>query len=189
MINKQGKDTYTYEDYIGFGDDVKCEIIDGYIYDMSPAPSSTHQRILSFLHGEIWSYLKDKKCEVFPAPFDVFFLEENQEFIKSNKIVQPDISVICDKNKIDEKGCIGAPDFIIEIVSPSSKSHDYIRKLNLYNEFKVREYWIVNPESKTILKYNMGIDGFQDPTQYTFNDKIKVKIFDNLIIDMNELNI
>ncbi len=156
---------------------------------MSPAPTTTHQRMLGFLYREISTYLKGKVCEAFPSPFDVFLVDEGQDMKDCNKIVQPDIAVICDKDKINDKGCIGTPDFIVEITSKYNKAHDYITKLNLYNANKVREYWIVNPENKTIITYVLELenDNFSAPVAYTFNDKVKSSIFEALEIDFNEL--
>lgn len=103
--------------------------------------------------------------------------------------MQPDISVICDKNKLTDKGCTGSPDMIIEVVSPFNPSSDYIRKLNLYDQYKVREYWIVNPMEQTILAYRIdpATNQYAAPKSYTFNDKIKVSIYDNLEINFAEI--
>ena len=119
-------------------------------------------------------------CEVYPAPFNVWLKKESK-----NK-VEPDISVICDPDKITEKGCEGAPDWIIEIVSPNNPMNDYIRKLNLYLESGVREYWIVDPIKDQITVYNFEEIGFS-PTYYTFNDTVKAGIYDDLFIDFKEI--
>lgn len=185
MLNKKTNSRYTYEDYSGF-DSIRCEIIDGVVYDMSPAPSSTHQRLSVFLSSRIFDYLKGKTCSVFAAPFDVFFVEDGQDISQCINIIQPDISVICDKSKITEKGCVGAPDMIIEIVSPSSGSHDYVRKLNLYLDHKVREYWIVSPKTKKVMKYMLDGDNFTEPEHYTFQETVRATVLDGLDIDFRE---
>lgn len=182
MLRKQLNHYYTYKDYFELDNNIRCEIINGVIYDMSPAPSSTHQRLLSFLHGEIWNYLKNKPCEVFPAPLDVFLYSGN--ISDCDTIVQPDITIVCDKNKITEKGCEGAPDFIIEIISPSNKLKDYVTKLHLYSKNSVKEYWIVDPINRTILKYVLMNDAA--PVYHTFNDVLKIDILENLVIDFKE---
>ena len=141
-----------------------------------------HQKILSELHITIGQYIREKGglCEVYPAPFAVKLFKDDKT------ITEPDISVICDPNKLTDKGCCGAPDWIIEIVSPSTSSHDYVRKLNLYMDAGVREYWIVNPMEKSVYVYFLVEDRFQTKS-YTFRDRIKVSIYDDLWIDFKEL--
>ena len=130
---------YTEEDYYNLPENVRAELIEGKLIYNQAAPSRIHQAILMELSGTIRDYLKSKSgtCRVYPAPFAVKLMENRKT------IVEPDISVICDKSKLTDRGCTGAPDWIIEIVSPSNSSHDYILKLNLYANAGVREYWIV----------------------------------------------
>lgn len=175
----QGK-FYTIDDIYTLPDGERAELIDGQLYDMAP-PNIRHQRILSFLHLEIGNYIRANEgaCEVFPAPFAVFL------FADGSKYLEPDISVICDKDKLDEHGCNGAPDWVIEIVSPGSRVMDYYTKLSLYREAGVREYWIVDPEKQTILVYDLGRAAA--PAIYSFADTIKVNIYDNLEIDFSGL--
>jgi len=173
---------YTIEDIYNLPDGVRAELIDGHIYYMAP-PNRNHQSILGFIYNAIYNYIKSDKgiCKVYPAPFAVFLGNDN------SKYVEPDISVICDKNKLDDKGCNGAPDWIVEIISPSTASHDYINKLSLYKTTGVREYWIVNPNTQIITVYFFESETLAQP--YTFHDKIKVNIYDDLIIDFNQLDI
>ena len=184
-INAIDNKIYTYEDYLKFPEDQIVEIIDGRISAMSPAPSRIHQEIIMELSAEIRNYIKSNNgsCKVYPAPFDVVLVGENQDAKESKNIVQPDISVICDKNKLTDKGCTGSPDMIVEIISQYNPRNDYIRKLNLYEQFKVKEYWIVNPMKKNILVYTLTEEGYGMPDMYTFNDIVKVNIYDNLEID------
>jgi len=174
---------YTEDDYYNLPEDVRAELIDGRIYYQA-APGRQHQTILSELHIAIGNYLKSKKgsWRVFPAPFAVKLFEDRKN------IVEPDISVICDRSKLTDRGCTGAPDWIIEIISPGTSSHDYIRKLNLYADAGVREYWIVDPRTEKITVYYLEVS---DPVidNYTFQDKIKVNIYDDLWIDFKELDI
>jgi Uma2 family endonuclease len=162
-------------------DGVRAELLDGIVYDMAP-PNTRHQLLLSELHAAIHHQIKSKKgkCKVFPAPFAVYLHDDELNY------VEPDISVICDPSKINEKGCNGAPDWIIEIVSPSSVRHDYVTKLSAYMNAGVKEYWIVN-----LLKNMISVTSFDDlPMQnYTFNEKIKVHIYDDFEIDFAELDI
>ncbi|WAM31054.1 Uma2 family endonuclease [Caldicellulosiruptor naganoensis] len=181
---------WTYQDYLKLPEEARVEIIDGVIYDMSPAPSRVHQKIVSELTITIGSYLRQNKkpCEIYTAPFDVVLVSEGQDENQAINVVQPDISIICDKRKLTEKGCVGAPEMIIEVVSPNNLIHDYVRKLNLYTQFGVKEYWIVNPANQTILVYRLkDNEGLQAPESYTFNDKIKVGIFEDLIIDFAQI--
>ena len=175
---------YTEEDYYNSPEDVRAELIDGQFYDIA-SPSRIHQEILGFLFLGISSYIRSKNgdCKVYPAPFAVkLFVDDNRT------VAEPDISVICDPNKLTDRGCTGAPDWIVEIVSPSNSSHDYIRKLNLYADAGVREYWIVNPQKETIFVYHLEETKFE-AAAYTFQDKIKVNIYDDLLIDFTELGL
>jgi Uma2 family endonuclease len=158
---------------------------------MSPAPSRIHQEIVIELAYQLKNYIKlnNGPCKVYTAPFDVVLKNDDEDAGHSKNIVQPDISVICDKNKLTDKGCTGSPDMIVEIISPSNSRDDYIKKLNLYEQFKVREYWIVNPINKSILVYTLSENGYEMPNIYTFSNKVKVNIWDNLEIDFTTLNL
>lgn len=172
---------YTEADYFNLSEDVRAELIDGRIYYQA-APNRIHQEILNYLSTEINIYIrsKDGKCRIYPAPFAVKLYHDKKN------IVEPDISVICDQSKLTDQGCTGAPDWIIEIVSPSNPGHDYIRKLNLYADAGVREYWIVDPCTEKVLVYYLSQADFQMET-YTFKDKIKVNIYDDLLIDFSKV--
>lgn len=190
-INPINNQIYTYDDYLKFADDEVVEIVDGRISAMSPAPSRIHQEIISEILVELRNYIRSNNgpCKVYPAPFDVVLKNDDEEPGYSRNIVQPDISVICDKNKLTDKGCVGSPDMIVEVVSPFNPRNDYIKKLNLYEQFKVREYWIVNPMKKSIFVYTLTDNGYDAPTSYTFNDKVKVNIYNDLEIDFKSLNL
>lgn len=173
---------YTIDDIYALPDGIRAELIDGQIYYMAP-PSTKHQRILSFLHLEIGNHIRSKggTCEVFPAPFAVFLYADDSKYL------EPDISVICDRSKLDEHGCKGAPDWIIEIVSSSSRAMDYYTKLSLYREAGVHEYWIVDPIKQTILVYDMAQAAA--PAIYSFSDTIKANICDNLEINFSKMQL
>lgn len=173
---------YTEEDYYNLPETVRAELINGQFYYMA-APSRIHQKILSALHILIGNYIRERagSCEIYPAPFAVKLFHDKET------IVEPDISVICDPKKLTESGCSGAPDWVIEIVSPGTSSHDYVRKLNLYANAGVREYWIVNPKNKTVFVYFFEQNAF-DVRSYTFQDKIQVNIYPDLSIDFVELS-
>jgi len=173
---------HTEDDYYNLPEDFRAELIKGEFYDMA-APSRLHQEILNFLNTEINIYIRSKggTCRIYPAPFAVKLFQDD------TTIVEPDISVICDKTKLTKKGCSGAPDWIIEIVSPGNAAHDYIRKLNLYKDAGVREYWIVDPDQQQVFVYYLEDVEFKVCT-YSFQNKIKANIYDDLWIDFRELD-
>ena len=175
------KKSYTIVDYYNLPENVRAEIIDGQIYYQA-APSRIHQEILGELYTIIHNYIKSKKgsCKVYPAPFAVELGESDRL-----TIVEPDISIICNPDKLTDRGCIGAPDWIIEIVSPSNSSHDYVKKLNLYANTGVREYWIVNPMKKNIYVYYFEENQFETMV-YTFQNKVKVNIYEDFYIDFSD---
>lgn len=173
-------ESYTIDDIYALPDGQRAELIDGVIYDMSP-PSFRHQYLSSKLVSKIDQYIEAKKgnCIVIASPFAVFLNADNKNY------VEPDISIICDKTKINGKGCNGAPDWIIEIVSPSTRQNDYGIKLFKYCNAGVREYWIVDPIKNRITVYN-----FEDKTnveEYTFSDKVKAGIYEDLEINFSEI--
>jgi Uma2 family endonuclease len=170
----------TIEQYEALTETARVEVFDGIAYDMA-SPSEAHQTILLELSTVLNNYIKSKNspCRVFPAPFDVK-LSDNPL-----TIVQPDLMIICDRSKLDGKRCNGAPDFIIEIVSPSNPSDDYIRKLYYYKNAGVREYWIVDPRRKTVtINY---FDGDMLAIQYSFDTTIKVNIYEDLYVNFSEI--
>lgn len=171
----------TLDQYDALPEDRRVEVFEGVVYDMS-SPSQDHQTISMELSTSINTYIKKIKgsCRVFHAPFDVK-LSDNPL-----TIVQPDILVVCDKDKLDGKRCNGAPDFIIEIVSPGNPSDDYIRKLYYYKNYGVREYWIVDPRRKTVtVNY---FEGDMLNVQYSFDSIIKVNIYDDLFINFSQIS-
>lgn len=174
---------YTIDDIYKLPEGIRAELIDGQIYYMAP-PSTTHQRISGKIYRQIADFfdLNNGVCEVFAAPFAVFLSEDD------TKYVEPDISVICDPDKLDDRGCHGAPDWIIEIVSPSNSSHDYINKLALYKAAGVREYWIIDPKRNAILVYFFEEKSF-NVIHHTLQDKVTVNIYDDLAIDFSHFGI
>lgn len=177
---KSQPETVTLEQYENFPDDKRVEVFDGIVYDMA-GPSQEHQTISMELSTIINTYIKSQNgsCRVFHAPFDVK-LSDNPL-----TIVQPDLMIICDKDKLDGKRCNGAPDFVIEIVSPGNPADDYIRKLYYYKNAGVREYWIVDPRRK-IITVNY-FEGDMLNVQYSFDAVIKVNIYQDLFIDFAEI--
>lgn len=176
---------YTYSDYVKWPDDERWELINGIAYDMSPAPSRRHQEISMELARQISNYLADKPCRVYAAPFDVRLPEGEQADEDIKNVVQPDIVVVCDPAKLDDRGCKGAPDLIIEISSPHTSGKDMKEKLDLYERTGVREYWIAHPTDKILMVFKLGPDGrYGRPYVYTEGDTVKVGIFEDLSIDL-----
>ena len=174
------ENTYTTDYIYSLPEGQRAELIDGVIYDMAP-PNRLHQELVSELHYKITDYIKKNNgaCKVFPAPFAVFLNADDKTY------VEPDISVICDKSKLDDRGCVGAPDWIIEIVSPGSRRMDYFTKLFKYRTAGVREYWIVDPLKNFVIVYNFDTS---DSEQYTFADTIKAGIYEDLYIDFSKMD-
>lgn len=181
MAIKGGKG-YTTADIEALPEGERAELIDGEMFRMD-TPARIHQEILVALMWEIQSYIKNKKgnCRLYPAPFGVYIKKDNRNF------VIPDISVICDRDKLNEKGCLGAPDWAIEIVSPSSVKMDYERKTVLYREAGVREYWIVDSDQKAVTVYDFEHNA--EAVQYPFSERIKVGIYEDLYLLFSEMDI
>ena len=177
MAELKREEVYTIEDIYALPDGERAELIDGQIYYMSP-PSWSHQRISRKLHQTIANYIDSNngKCEVLAAPFAVFLNNDDINY------VEPDLSVICDLSKLDDKGCHGAPDWVIEIVSPSSKPRDYMTKLFKYRTANVREYWIVDPMKELVTVY-----GFEKNIveQYNFGEEVPAGIYEGFSIKVD----
>lgn len=172
---------YTYADYVTWDDDQRYELIDGVPYLMS-SPSSAHQEISGNLFLQFATFLKGKTCKVFSAPYDVRLNAED----KDDTVVQPDISIICDPNKIEEKGCKGAPDMIVEILSPSTARHDQLVKFNKYREAGVQEYWIVNPEGRNVQAFLLK-DGGYFSQAYGDVDSVPINVLDDCQINLADV--
>lgn len=175
---------YTTDDIYALPDGERAELIDGNIYYMA-LPSRKHQKLVHFLDRTIGNYIQSKNgvCEVYPAPFAVF-LNENDK-----TCVEPDISVICDKNKLTDKGCHGAPDWIIEIVSSGSKRLDYSIKLFKYRTSGVREYWIVDPDKNRITVWNFEEASMESIEEYSLSDRVRTNICEGFEIDFSTIDI
>ena len=173
-------DQYTSEDYWNLPEGTRAELIDGKLYDMAP-PSRIHQRLVSKLTSVIDQYISNHhgNCQVYPAPFAVNLDADDKDW------VEPDISVICDPNKLTDRGCSGAPDLIFEIVSPSSRKLDYGIKNGIYSQSGVREYWIVDPAKERVTVYHYEDDAA--PVIYSFTQDIPVGVYPGLTIKINDL--
>ncbi|MBD5484314.1 MAG: Uma2 family endonuclease [Lachnospiraceae bacterium] len=173
------KGLYTTADIEALPEGERAELIDGEMFMMA-TPMLRHQDLLMWLAATIWNFIAEHRgrCKILPAPFGVYIKDDEHNF------VEPDISVICDLDKLDEKGCHGAPDWVIEIVSPSSKYMDRVRKLTLYKEAGVREYWIVDPMQRNVTVYDL--EHADNPKVSAFTDQVKVGIYEDFAIDFNK---
>jgi Uma2 family endonuclease len=158
LANLDLNKTYTYADYLKWDFTERVELIKGKVYQMMAAPGSRHQILCVKLIVLLSNSLKRKGCQVFTAPFDVRLPGKSKEDLGIDTVVQPDVCVVCDKSKIDAKGCLGAPDIIVEILSPSNNLLEINKKFDLYEQSGVKEYWIVSPQDNTFL-VNILIDG------------------------------
>ncbi len=182
------KEKYTYADYLTWPDGERWELIDGYAYNMSPARRRKHQDLLLEIARKFADYFDDRPCKVYVAPFDVRLVEDYSDDHLIENVVQPDISVFCDKKRLDEKGAIGAPDLVLEILSPSTAGKDIKTKLLLYQKYAVKEYWIVDPEQDTVEVIVLDAEGKYNPgTVYGKEEAAASVLFEGLVIDLGLL--
>lgn len=181
--------TYTYRDYLTWKLQERLELLRGKIALMSPAPNLRHQRVSSNLHGSLWQYLKQKPCQLFSAPFDVR-LPRHKEGVEEPiyTVVQPDLCVICDPAKLDERGCVGAPDLVVEILSPGNSRREMREKYELYEEAGVHTYWIVDPEHSTVQRFVLNdAEIFIGLQPLTDEDQLTSELFPGLSIELGEV--
>lgn len=182
------KEFFTYGDYLSWPEEERWEIIDGFPFHMSAAPSRIHQAILREILTQFNLYLKGKTCKVYAAPFDVRLPKGDEAEEKIDTVVQPDLVVVCDPQKLDDRGCKGAPDLIIEILSTHTAAKDMKIKRQLYEQVGVREYWLVDPGNKVVQIYErVENNQYGKPKIYTEGDQAKVSIFPDLLIDLSEI--
>jgi len=181
------KTQYTFNDLLGWEENELFEIINGELFLMA-TPSTTHQMISGEIFRQIANYLAGKKCKVISAPFSVRLFEQDDDTPEDvDTVVEPDISIICDMDKLDTHGCKGAPDMVVEILSPSSLRHDRLVKLNLYQKAKVREYWIIDPENKAVQVFLHDGDFLRIFEEYEAKDVAKVNVLDGCFIELNKV--
>jgi Uma2 family endonuclease len=182
MPLSQKREHYTYADYATWPDDVRYELIGGEAWLMSPAPAQRHQEICIEIVRQLADYLDDKPCRVFIAPFDVRLNAEADD----DTVVQPDILVVCDKAKLNGKNCVGAPDMIVEVLSPSTTKHDRITKLALYRRYGVREYWTVDPDVPLVETHILK-DGDYIIRRYGDSGEVAVIVLDGCVINLDKV--
>ncbi|MCF8254500.1 MAG: Uma2 family endonuclease [Bacteroidia bacterium] len=180
-------DRYSYADYLGWNIPEIVEIIKGRVFKMNAAPKRIHQKISGRLFLKFGNFLEGKKCEVYDAPFDVRLSNNYDENHTIFTVVQPDLCVICDPSKLDEAGCLGAPDLIVEILSPGNSKKELQNKYEVYEESGVLEYWVISPEAETLLVYSLINGKYQASKLYTSGDQISTPILPGLSINLEEL--
>lgn len=189
MALRQPRDEHlTYQNYVGWSDDQRWELIDGTEYAMSPAPGPAHQEIVARLVTRLQEFLEDKTCKVLPAPIDVLLPAGDEADERVDTVVQPDVLVVCDPAKIREKNIRGAPDLVIEVMSPSSSSRDAILKRRLYERTGVREFWLVSPSDRLVTVFRLGADGtFDKPTIYDAEGQVEVSVLPGFTLDLGRV--
>lgn len=182
------KERYTFADVLTWEENERIEIINGEAFMMAP-PSRLHQEISGALFAQLYNFLEGKRCKVYPAPFAVRLFERDGESPEDvDTMVEPDISVVCDSNKLDKHGCKGAPDMVIEILSPSSLRHDRLVKLGLYQRAGVREYWIVDPENKAVQVFLQDDSGsLKIHEDYGQEDVAKVNVLNGCFVELKRV--
>jgi Uma2 family endonuclease len=187
---------YTYRNYRTWPDDERWELIDGRAWAMSPAPKSRHQALVWRLSSLLYNFLKGKPCRAYPSPFDVLLPEGDEADDDVSTIVQPDVSVFCDKSRITERGARGAPDLVMEILSPSTSKRDQSVKFELYERSGVREYWVVDPAAWSVWVYHLQGVSAATPRRYDEGElrdrlgdtsPLSSRVLEGFVVDLEEL--
>ncbi len=182
-INK----VYSYADYFKWKFEERVELIRGYIFKMSPAPNRRHQRISMFMGNALYNFLHGKKCEVYTAPFDVRLPRKSTDDKEIITVVQPDICVICDPSKLDKRGCLGAPDIVVEILSPGNNTKELKNKYEVYEEAGIKEYWVVSPQDNTFVAYTLTNGRYQPSRIMVAGDVVTSTVLEGFSLDLTEL--
>lgn len=179
--------TYSYANYLNWHIQERFELIKGKIFEMT-APSTKHQRFTGRIFLELGNFLKGKKCEAFIAPFDVRFPYKSKDDVDVTTVLQPDVCVVCDPGKIDSRGCLGAPDIVVEVLSPGNNRKELDNKYKIYEEFGVREYWIVHPSERSLLQYMLNDEGvFVAGKPYASGDELISDLLPGFRLNIDEL--
>lgn len=187
LPSQKDNNRYSYAEYLKWSDEKRWELLDGIAFNIA-APSRRHQEVSGELFYQIRSYLANKPCKIYSAPFEVRFSEPEQKDGQIVNVVQPDLTIVCDKSKLDDKGCLGAPDIIVEIISPTSISLDYVKKLALYERYQVKEYWIVHPLDNTVMVFTLGKENqYGKPSIFTEDCQLKSRVIADLTINLKQV--
>lgn len=173
----------TYSDYLTWDDGQRWEILDGQAVAMSPAPTLDHQEIVGEVFVQLANQLRGKPCRPFVSPVDVRLPKPGQTDETTDRVVQPDVLVVCDPKKLDRRGVRGAPDLVIEVLSPATAGHDHLRKRRVYESAGVREYWLIHPGDRTVLVYLLQDGSYGKPDVQTMEEPTPVQVLDGVLID------
>lgn len=180
--------TYSYAHYLNWLFDERLELIKGKIFKMSPGPARLHQKVLSNLFKPFVIFLEGKPCDVYVAPFDVRFPKGSKADKDIYTVLQPDLCVICDKSKLDDRGCLGAPDLVVEILLPGNNKKELLNKYKVYEEFGVKEYWVVGPSEQTVLIYTLGETGKYYPSKlFTLSEEVTSSVLPGFVLNIDEV--
>ncbi|MFI5196493.1 MAG: Uma2 family endonuclease [Chitinophagales bacterium] len=179
--------SYTYSDYLKWNFKERVELIKGKLFKMSPAPNRMHQGLSGYLYYELYNYLKGSKCKAYSAPFDVRLPGKSKEDKDIVTVLQPDICVICDQSKLDYRGCIGAPDIVVEILSPGNNAVELKNKYDVYEQAGVTEYWVVSPQDKTFLVYTLQNGKYVPSRLMVAGDVVNSTALAGFSIDLTDL--
>jgi Uma2 family endonuclease len=179
--------SYTYADYLKWEMDEMVELIKGKIYKHAAAPRVNHQRVSLIVSNHFFNFLKGKKCEVFIAPFDVRLPVKSKKNEDINTVVQPDICVICDPEKLDDLGCVGAPDLIVEILSPGNNKKELQNKYEVYEESGVKEYWVIHPNECTLIIFSLVNGKYVASKLFTHGDKVSSQAVEGFVLDLEDV--
>lgn len=178
---------YTYTDYLTWKFSERVELLKGKILRMSPAPSARHQTIVGNIYGAVWQYLKKKNCKVYVAPFDVRLPVSLKEG-KTDTVVQPDITVICNLDLIEEQGCNGAPDLVVEVLSPGNTKKEMRHKFVLYEEAGIKEYWLVHPADENLIKFTLNEEGkYIGSSFFTTDDEVRTPLLPDFVLNLEDV--
>jgi len=179
--------TYTYADYFKWKFDERVELIKGKIFPMNPAPNRFHQELSGYIYNKLYTFLTDKSCKVYSAPFDVRIPRKSKDDKSIITVLQPDLCVICDLSKLDKRGCLGVPDIVVEILSPGNNAKELIKKHEIYEEAQVKEYWVVSPQDQWLRVYTL-IDGkFKESPFLVPSDVFTSSVLSGLSINLTDL--
>jgi len=182
-----GYGPYSYEDYLSWKVDEMVELIRGKVFKMAAAPRLIHQRISGKIFHLLYQFLQGKFCEVFAAPFDVRLPITSKDHKKIDTVVQPDLCVVCDSEKLDELGCVGAPDLIVEILSPGNNRKELQLKYEVYEASGVKEYWIIHPDELTLLIYSLDEGKYRPSRLFTSGDRVSSQALPGFKLNLDDV--
>jgi Uma2 family endonuclease len=179
--------SYTYADYFKWQFEERVELIKGKIFKMSPAPNRFHQEIAGIIHVRLWLFLEHRPCRVYEAPFDVRIPRKSKTDKEIITVLQPDVCVVCDLSKLDKRGCIGAPEIVVEVLSPGNNSKELQKKYEVYEEAGVKEYWVVSPQDMWLRIYTLVDGKFHESPYLLAGDTVTSTVLPGFSLDVTSL--